>query len=153
MLIFWNKNYRSGVVNSNTVNLKFHLIRSYYEISFYHFPNIPCLKCTVKSNFHLIRSKTLLTNVFKLTVPDLYFIHGTLHVLLTRMAKLTVRFGCITWQKWCVCQISRTLKTVSETLWKNNKKCQTSLHKLNLSLYRLIVNSDQVEFLMDQLLA
>ena len=39
---------------------------------FYHFPNIPCLKCTVNSNFHLIRSKTLPTNDFELTVPDLY---------------------------------------------------------------------------------
>ena len=32
--------YRSGTVNSNTVNSKFYLIRSY----FYNFPNIPCLK-------------------------------------------------------------------------------------------------------------
>ena len=39
---------------------------------FYHFPNISCLKCTVNSNFHLIRSKTLLTNDFELTVPNLY---------------------------------------------------------------------------------
>ena len=66
--------YRSGMVNSNMVNSKFHLIRSYYEIFFYHFPNIPCLKCTVNSNFHLIRSKILPTNDFKLTVPDLYYI-------------------------------------------------------------------------------
>ena len=64
--------YRSGTVNSNTVNSKFHLIRSYCEIFFYHFPNILCLKCTVNSNFHLIRSKTLLTKDFELTVPDLY---------------------------------------------------------------------------------
>ena len=63
--------YRLGTVNSNTVNSKLHLIRSYYEIFFYHFPNISCLKCTVKSNFHLIRSKTLLTNDFELTVPNL----------------------------------------------------------------------------------
>ena len=60
------------MVNSNTVNSKFHLIRSYCEIFFYHFPNISCLKCTVNSNFHLIRSKTLLTNDFELTVPNLY---------------------------------------------------------------------------------
>ena len=65
-------NYRSGTVNSNTVNSKFHLIRSYYEIFFYHFSNISCLKCTVNSNFHLIRSKTLPTNDFELTVPNLY---------------------------------------------------------------------------------
>ena len=64
--------YRSGTVNSNTVNSKFHLMRCYCEIFFYHFPSISCLKCTVNSNFHLIRSKTLLTNVFELTVPDLY---------------------------------------------------------------------------------
>ena len=64
--------YRSGTVNSNTVNSKFHLIRSYCEIFIYHFPNISCLKCTFNSNFHLIRSKTLLTKDFKLTVPDLY---------------------------------------------------------------------------------
>ena len=64
--------YRSGTVNSNTVNSKFHLIRSYYEIFFYHFSNISCLKCTVNSNFHLIRSKTLPTNDFELTVPNLY---------------------------------------------------------------------------------
>ena len=91
--------YRSGTVNSNTVNSKFHLIRSYCEIFFYHFPNISCLKCTVNSNFHLIRSyceiffyhfpnisclkctvnsnfhlirsKTLVTNDFQLTVPNL----------------------------------------------------------------------------------
>ena len=60
------------MVNSNTVNSKFHLIRSYCEIFFYHFPNISCLKCTVNSIFHLIRSKILLTNDFKLTVPNLY---------------------------------------------------------------------------------
>ena len=65
--------YRSGTVNSNTVNSKFHLIRSYCEIFFYHFPNISCLKCNVNSNFHLIRSKTLLTNDFELTVPNLYW--------------------------------------------------------------------------------
>ena len=63
--------YRSETVNSNTVNSKFHLIRSYCEIFFYNFPNIPCLKCTVNSNFHLIRSKTLPMNDFELTVPDL----------------------------------------------------------------------------------
>ena len=51
--------HRSGTVNSNTVNLKFHLIWSYCEIFFYNFPNISCLKCTVNSNFHLIRSKNL----------------------------------------------------------------------------------------------
>ena len=52
------------------VNSKFHLIRSYYEICFYHFPNISCLKCTVNSNFHLIQSKTLPMNDFKLTVSQ-----------------------------------------------------------------------------------
>ena len=72
MLILSIYVYRLGTVNSNTVNSKFHLIRSYYEIFFYHFPNILYLKCTVNSNFHLIRSKTLLTNDFELTVPDLY---------------------------------------------------------------------------------
>ena len=63
--------YRSGTINLNTVNSKFHLIRSYCEIFFYHFPNISCLKCTAISNFHLIRSKTLPMNDFELTVPDL----------------------------------------------------------------------------------
>ena len=64
------------MVNSNTVNSKFHLIRSYCEIFFNHFPNISCLKCTVNSNFHLIRSKTLLTNDFELNVPNMYvFFH------------------------------------------------------------------------------
>ena len=63
--------YRSGTVNSNKVNSKFHLIRSYCEIFVYHFPNISCLKCTVNSNFHLIWSKTLPMNDFELTVPNL----------------------------------------------------------------------------------
>ena len=66
--------YRSGTVNLNTVNSNFHLIRSYCEIFFYNFPNISCLKYTVNSNFHLIRIKTLPTNDFELTVPDLYYI-------------------------------------------------------------------------------
>ena len=69
---FSDSKYRSGMVNSNTVNSKFRLIRSYCEIFFYHFSNIPCLKYTVNSNFHLIRSKTLPTNDFELTVPNLY---------------------------------------------------------------------------------
>ena len=47
------------------------LIRSYGEIFVYNCPNISCLKYTVNSNFHLIRSKTLLTNDFELTVSDL----------------------------------------------------------------------------------
>ena len=72
--------YRSGTVNSNTVNSKFHLIRSYCEIFVYNCPNISCLKCTVNSNFHLIRSKTLPTNDFELTVPDLY-VDPPLHIL------------------------------------------------------------------------
>ena len=71
VIFFTEHRYRSGTVNSNTVNSKFHLIRSYCEIFFYHFLNISCLKCTVNSNFHLIRSKTLPTNDFELTVPDL----------------------------------------------------------------------------------
>ena len=32
--------YSSGTVNSKMANSKFHLIRSYCEIFFYHFPNI-----------------------------------------------------------------------------------------------------------------
>ena len=63
--------YRSGTVNLNTVNSKFHLIRSYCEIFFYNFPNIPCLKYTFNLKFHLIQSKTLPMNDFELTVPDL----------------------------------------------------------------------------------
>ena len=70
--------YSSGTVNSNTVNSKFHLIRSYCEIFVYNCPNISCFKYTVNSNFHLIRSKTLPTNDFELTVPDLYkALHST----------------------------------------------------------------------------
>ena len=53
-------------------NSKFHLIQSYCEIFFYHFPYISCLKYTVNSNFPLILSKTLLMNDFKLTIPNLY---------------------------------------------------------------------------------
>ena len=64
-------NYRLGTVNSNTVNSKFHFIRSFYQIFSYHFPNISCLKCTVNSKFHLIQRKSLQTNDFELTVPDL----------------------------------------------------------------------------------
>ena len=68
----YSSKYRSGTVNSNTVNSKFHLIRSYCEIFFCHFSNISCLKCTVNSDVHLIRSKTLLKNNFELTVTNLY---------------------------------------------------------------------------------
>ena len=66
--ILW---YRSGTVNSKTVNSKFHLIRSYCEIFFYHLPNISCLKCAVNSNFYLIQRKILPTNDFELTIPNL----------------------------------------------------------------------------------
>ena len=51
------RTYRSGTVNSNTVNLKFHLIRIFCKVSVNIFSIILCLKCTVNSNFHLIHSK------------------------------------------------------------------------------------------------
>ena len=64
--------YRSHTVNSNTVNSKFHLIQSFYEVFVNIFSIISCLKFTVNLNFHLIQSKTLPTNDLELTVPDLY---------------------------------------------------------------------------------
>ena len=67
-----DKWYRSGTVNSNTVNSKFHLIRIIYEISVNIFSIISCSKCTVNSNFYLIQSKTLPANDFELTVSNLY---------------------------------------------------------------------------------
>ena len=45
--------YRSGMVNLNKVNLKFHFIQSFCDVSVTCFPIIPCLKCTVNSYFHL----------------------------------------------------------------------------------------------------
>ena len=59
------------MVNSNTVNSKFYFIRSFCELFSYHFPIIPCLKCTVNTYFHLFRRKSLPTNDFELTVPGL----------------------------------------------------------------------------------
>ena len=41
--------YRSGTVNSNTVNSKFHLIRSFFEY-LARFLSFHGLKCTVNSN-------------------------------------------------------------------------------------------------------
>ena len=64
--------YRSGTVNSNMVDSEFHLIRSFCEIFVCNCPNILCLKCTVNSNFHLIRGRALLADDFELTVPDLW---------------------------------------------------------------------------------
>ena len=68
--------YRLGTVNSNTVNSNFHFIRSFCEMFSFHFPIISCLKCMVNSKFHLIRRKSLPTNDFELTVPDLYLHQG-----------------------------------------------------------------------------
>ena len=76
------------MVNSNTVNSKFRLIRIYCEIFFYNFLNIPCLKCAVNSNFHLIRRKTSPTNDFELTVPDLYIVATYNVFVLYRAIKL-----------------------------------------------------------------
>ena len=59
------------MVNSNTVNSKFHFIRSFCEMFCYYFAIISCLKCTVNSYFHLIQGKSLPRNDFELTVPDL----------------------------------------------------------------------------------
>ena len=69
--------YRLGTVNSNTVNSKFHLIQSFCELSVRCLPIISSLKCTVNSNFHFIRIKTLPMNGFELTVPDLYLQPGS----------------------------------------------------------------------------
>ena len=62
------------MVNSNTVNSKFHFIRSFCEMFCYYFAIIPCLKCTVNSYFHLIQRKSLPRNDFELTVPELYMV-------------------------------------------------------------------------------
>ena len=50
------------------------LIRSstLFKVSVKCFPNISCLKCMVNSYFHLFQRKSLQTNDFELTVPDLY---------------------------------------------------------------------------------
>ena len=65
-------NYRSGTVNSNTVNSKFYFIQTFCEMFSYHFSIISCLKCIVNSCFHLFRMKSLSMNDFELTVLDLY---------------------------------------------------------------------------------
>ena len=78
------------MVNSNMVNSKFHLIQSFYEVTVNSFPIISCLKYTVNPNFHLIRSKTLLTNDFELTVPDLYVEYCTQCLCLSIIAHLCI---------------------------------------------------------------
>ena len=88
------QHYRSGTVNSNTVNSKIHLIRSYCEKIFYNFPNISCLKYTVNSNFHLIRSKTLPANDFELTVPDLYSINSFRMIVYEIFLTSSVKIFC-----------------------------------------------------------
>ena len=105
--------YRSGTVNSKTVNSKFHLIRSYCEIFFYNFPNILCLKYTVNSNFHLIRSKTLPTNDFELTVPDLYqrvvretMVIRSFYLCEIHVNILTLPYQYITMRPFCLCEIN-----------------------------------------------
>ena len=65
--------YRLSTVNSNTVNSKFHFIRSFCEMFSYHFPIISCLKCMINLYFHSFRRKSLPMNDFELTVPDLYW--------------------------------------------------------------------------------
>ena len=61
----------SGALNSNTVNSKFHFIRSFCEMFSYHFPIISCLKFMVNSYLHLFRRKSLPMNDFELTVHEL----------------------------------------------------------------------------------
>ena len=111
--------YRSGTVNSNTVNSKFHLIRSYCEIFFYHFPNISCLKCTVNLNFHLIRRKILLTNDFELTVPNLYYflqLHFYRKVKNVAPQNLQLEHINLYWFKKSV-QLHTFLKSFPQMIW------------------------------------
>ena len=122
--------YRSGTVNSNTVNSKFHLIRSYYEIFFYHFPNISCLECTVNSKFHLIRSKTLLTNDDELTVPNLY--HCFVHTCYSKTNKINqnnpFQFGS-TFENMTYCTFCFRHKHTAfgpGRSWRNSGTCHTS---------------------------
>ena len=64
------KKFLLGCTPPKTVNARPVRILLECFLVFYHLPNISCLKCTVNSNFHLIRSK-ILTNDFELTVPNL----------------------------------------------------------------------------------
>ena len=96
--------YRSGTVNLNTVNSKFHLIRSYCEIFFYYFPNISCLKCTVNSNFHLIRSKTLLRNDLEITVLNLYLDKLDEYDLMHEydLIRVWYKYTVVQWLEWLI---------------------------------------------------
>ena len=84
--------YRSRTVNSNTVNSKFHLIRSYCEICFYNFPNIPCLKYTVNSNFHLIRSKTIADEWLRINRSRPVILKPALMISLPLHCKVNLRY-------------------------------------------------------------
>ena len=54
--------YRSDTVNSNTVNSKFHFVRSFCEMFSYHF--------MFNFYFHLFQRKSLPMKDFELIVPD-----------------------------------------------------------------------------------
>ena len=106
--------YRLNTVNSNTVNSKFHLNRSFYEVSVNIFSNISCLKCTVNSNFHFIQNKTLLypTCINVLVYPEAAWRNNALFWLIRKWFD-----NSYIWEK----KISRVLdkKNVTE-LTENN---------------------------------
>ena len=87
--------YRSGTVNSNTVNSKFHFIRTFCEMFSYHFPIIWCLKRMVNSYFHLFRRKSLPTKNFELTVPNLQLIYAV-NVIMNILCNIHGNWTCKT---------------------------------------------------------
>ena len=74
----WSHNWSDPFNHIVCTICKFHLIRIFHEVSVNIFSIISCLKCTVNSNFHLIRRKFLPTNHFELTVADLYLVDSSL---------------------------------------------------------------------------
>ena len=108
------------MVNSNTVNSKFHLIQSYWKMFVYNCVNIPYLKCTVNSNFHLIWSKTLPTNDFELTVPDLYTLLGLNNTIATIYDITGGGHSCFSSQ--------------ATTMGPECPECSNSIKSLNLDL-------------------
>ena len=70
--------YRSGTINSNTVNSKFHLIRSFFEI-FAKIAIISCLKCMV--NFNMVNLKF---HQFKVNLTGDWFEVSLLRIVISK---------------------------------------------------------------------
>ena len=96
-------NYRSGMINLNMVNSKFHLIQSFFEF-FCQVPIISCLKCTV--NLNMVYSNMVISKFhkFKVNLTVVWFKVSVIWSIISKFVVIQSNSKFLLWN--CQCNLN-----------------------------------------------